>query len=207
MAKKQQYIDNKLFLQALIDYRKVCREAKKKDKPIPPVPDYIGECFLKIGTHLSYKPNFINYTFREDMVGDGIENCLRYVRNFNPSKSKNPFAYFTQIMYFAFLRRIQGENKQLYIKYKSIQNSSDFDESAKQAHDEGSYDNTYVKFLQRHMGQVITDFETRKANKGKPRSKKPRGVELFFNWGDDVSCGDPECDDEDVSMTVKSLCG
>ena len=85
------------------------------------MPNYIGECFIKIATHLSYKPNFINYTFRDDMIADGIENCIQYVDNFDPAKSKNPFAYFTQIIYFAFLRRIQKEKKQLYIKYKSIE--------------------------------------------------------------------------------------
>ena len=87
------------------------------NKPLPPkVSDYMGECFYKIATHLSYRPNFINYTYREEMVGDGIENCIRYAKNFNPEKSKNPFAYFTQIIYYAFLRRIAKEKKQTTIR-------------------------------------------------------------------------------------------
>ena len=84
---------------------------------------YVGDCFLKIATHLSYKPNFVNYPFREDMICDGIENCLQYIDNFDPEKSSNPFAYFTQIIYYAFLRRIQKEKKQLEIKQKIIDHS------------------------------------------------------------------------------------
>jgi len=82
---------------------------------------------LKIATHLSYKPNFVNYMFREDMISDGIENCVQYIHNFDPEKSKNPFAYFTQIIHYAFLRRIQKEKKQLDIKTKIIEKTG-FDE-------------------------------------------------------------------------------
>ena len=99
-----------------------CREAEEQGKPQPPVTNYIGECFLKIANHLSYRPNFINYTYRDEMISDGIENCLQYVHNFNPDKSNNPFAYFTQIIYYAFLRRIQKEKKQSHVKNKLIEN-------------------------------------------------------------------------------------
>ena len=98
--KPEHYVDNKLFLEAMKEYRKSCNIAKKEKKNKPPVSDYIGSCFLKIANHLAYRPNFINYTFRDDMVSDGIENCLQYLDNFNPAKSSNPFAYFTQIIYY-----------------------------------------------------------------------------------------------------------
>ena len=119
MAKKKSvhYVDNKKFLQAMIDWR----ETWPDEENIPPVTNYIGECFLKIATHLSYRPNFINYTYRDEMISDGIENCLQYVKNFIPEKSKNPFAYFTQIIYYAFLRRIAKEKKQSHIKNKMIE--------------------------------------------------------------------------------------
>jgi len=87
------------------------------------IPRYIGECFLKIANHLSYKPNFVNYMFREDMISDGIENCVQYIKNFNPEKSSNPFAYFTQIIHYAFLRRIQKEKRQMDIRGKLIERS------------------------------------------------------------------------------------
>ena len=85
------------------------------------MPEYIGECFLKIGTHLSFKPNFANYTYREDMVSDGVENCLVYMHNFNPRKSRNPFGYFTSVIYYAFVRRIQRERRHTYLRYKMIE--------------------------------------------------------------------------------------
>ena len=123
MAKKksEHYVNNKELLAALIDYRAEVAVAKTKDLPKPRISNYLGECFLKIATHLSYKPNFVNYMFRDDMISDGIENCVQYIHNFDPNKSKNPFAYFTQIIHYAFLRRIQKEKKQLEIKTKIIE--------------------------------------------------------------------------------------
>jgi len=132
--KTEHYVNNKELLEALIVYRsKVAVEFYKKNERNPTredrgkhwegkplIPNYLGECFLKIATHLSYKPNFVNYMFREDMISDGIENCVQYIHNFDPEKSNNPFAYFTQIIHYAFLRRIQKEKKQLEIKNKII---------------------------------------------------------------------------------------
>ena len=125
--KSEHYVNNKDFLAALEQYAIDIERAKEKGLPKPQIPRYIGECFLKIANHLSYKPNFVNYMFKEDMICDGIENCVRYVHNFNPEKSKNPFAYFTQIIYYAFLRRISQEKKQLEIKNKILERT-DFDE-------------------------------------------------------------------------------
>jgi len=125
--KSEHYVNNKDFLDAIIQHKMALTSAKELDQPKPIISRYIGECFLKIATHLSYKPNFVNYMFREDMVSDGIENCVQYINNFNPEKSTNPFAYFTQIVYFAFLRRIAKEKKQLEIKNK-ILDQSGFDE-------------------------------------------------------------------------------
>ena len=121
--KSEHYVNNKELLEALIVYRAKVAHAKENDLPKPRITNYLGECFLKIATHLSYKPNFVNYMFREDMISDGIENCVQYIHNFDPEKSKNPFAYFTQIIHYAFLRRIQKEKKQLEIKTKIIEKS------------------------------------------------------------------------------------
>ena len=123
-TKKEHYVNNKEFLAAMVEYTKNVNRAKRKKEPKPPVTDYIGSCFLKIANHLSYRPNFINYTFRDDMISDGIENCLQYLDNFNPRKSNNPFAYFTQIIYYAFIRRIQKEKKQVTIKNRLITESN-----------------------------------------------------------------------------------
>ena len=121
--RSEHYVNNKEFLAALIKYREDKEIALIQGKPKPPIPRYIGECFLKIANHLSFKPNFVNYMFKEDMISDGIENCVQYIHNFNPEKSQNPFAYFTQIIHYAFLRRIQREKRQLEIKNKIIERS------------------------------------------------------------------------------------
>ena len=121
------YVNNKEFLEALIDYRQRVAIAEQRGDPKPQISNYTGDCFLKIATHLSFKPNFVNYIFKDDMISDGIENCVQYIHNFDPKKSSNPFAYFTQIIHYAFLRRIQREKRQLDIKNKILEKTG-FDE-------------------------------------------------------------------------------
>jgi DNA-directed RNA polymerase specialized sigma subunit len=119
---KKHYVNNEKFLEQMKEFRIKVKHAKENNLQRPRVPEYIGECIFKIASHLARKPNFANYTFKDDMISDGVENCLLYIDNFDPEKSSNPFAYFTQIIYYAFLRRIQKEKKQLYVKYKSMEN-------------------------------------------------------------------------------------
>jgi DNA-directed RNA polymerase specialized sigma subunit len=121
LSKKRNYVNNKDLLESLIQYKEACKEAEDSGEEIPRVPDYIGECIFMIANRLATKPNFSGYSYKDDMISDGIENCLQYIHNFDPEKSKNPFAYFTQIIWYAFLRRIQKEKKQLYIRFKSSQ--------------------------------------------------------------------------------------
>jgi|TARA_B100001996_G_scaffold362446_1_gene329962 DNA-directed RNA polymerase specialized sigma24 family protein len=148
---KPHYVDNKKFLEAMIEHRDKCEKAKDKGKKRPEVTNYIGECFLKIANHLSYRPNFINYTFRDDMISDGIENCLQYMDNFNPDKSKNPFAYFTQIIYYAFIRRIQKEKKQIQIKSKLIANAGVENMMDQLQGDDQQYQSQLLDYLQRNL--------------------------------------------------------
>jgi len=121
IAKKSHYINNSDFCAALVEYKAAVERAKRENLPKPVIPNYIGHCFIKIAEGLSHKPNFINYTYREEMISDGIENCIMYFENFDPTKSSNAFAYFTQIIYYAFLRRIQKEKKQMEIRAKIIE--------------------------------------------------------------------------------------
>ena len=148
---KPHYVDNKKFLEAMIEYRDRCEKAKNRNRKKPDVTNYIGECFLKIANHLSYRPNFINYTFRDDMISDGIENCLQYMNNFNPDKSNNPFAYFTQIIYYAFIRRIQKEKKQIQIKSKLIANTGVENMMDQLQGDDAQYQSQLLDFLQRNL--------------------------------------------------------
>jgi len=163
------YVDNKKFLAALIDYKTSIDAAKEKNEQIPQVPRYIGECFIKIATHLSYKSNFINYTFKDDMVSDGIENCLTAATKFDPSKSSNPFAYYTQIIYFAFIRRIQKEKKHQATKYKIIENL-DLD-SIIQNSDDSESSRQLVDYLKKQLDNI--DPERRETpSETKTRKKK-----------------------------------
>ena len=135
----------------MIDWRLKCQKADEKKRKHPAVTNYIGECFLKIANHLSYRPNFINYTYRDDMISDGIENCLQYMSNFNPNKSNNPFAYFTQIIYYAFIRRIQKEKKQQDVKAKLIANSGAEMMMDSLVGDDAQYKNQMLDFLQKNV--------------------------------------------------------
>ena len=168
------YINNATFLQELLAYKE-----RKKINAKEPIPNYIGECWMKIAEGLSHKPNFISYSYRDEMISDGIENCLMYFENFDPTKSSNPFAYFTQIIYFAFLRRIQKEKKQLYIKYKSTAQMGILDDYEMTDMDTGSskqfemYDN---------IAEFIETYEISQSKKkaDKKLAKKPKGIEAFL---------------------------
>lgn len=118
---KRNYVNNKDLFNALIEYKKLCKEAEECGDEKPLVPKYIAKCILLIAQRLSSKPNFASYTYREDMIMDGVENCLLYMHNFDENKYNNPFAYFTTIIWQAFIRRIAKEKKQLYIRYKNSQ--------------------------------------------------------------------------------------
>lgn len=175
------YVNNQDFLAAIKEYKAKVREAAEAGSPKPRVSNYIGECILKIANHLSYKPNFINYTYRDEMISDGIENCLMYIDNFDPDKSSNPFAYFTQIIYFAFIRRIQKEKKQTLIKGKIIMESP-YEAFELQEHDEdGHFINSYVDFIQTHG---VYDDALAKEAKRKSKKKQPTLDDVFVDTVD-----------------------
>ena len=177
-AKKEHYVNNKEFLEAMKAYRKSVSKAKREKKEKPPVTNYIGSCFLKIANHLSYRPNFINYTFRDDMISDGIENCLQYLDNFNPAKSNNPFAYFTQIIYYAFIRRIQKEKKQTTIKHKLIMDSN-YDDVALQPGDDAEFKNQFREFLQKNL--KMDDTQPKKVEKKKKKTRVRKSTSKLFH--------------------------
>ena len=173
--KSEHYVNNKEFLNALENYFAEVKRAKLNDQPKPQIPRYIGECFLKIANHLSYRPNFINYTFRDDMISDGIENCLQYLDNFNPAKSNNPFAYFTQIIYYAFVRRIQKEKKQTTIKHKLIMDNN-YDDIALQPGEDREFKNQFKEFLQKN---IRMEEPVKKEKKVKKKRVKKATSKLF----------------------------
>ena len=178
------YVDNKKLYGEMIHYLNELNEAKANDTSLPRVPDTIGTAIYLIANKLSLRPNFIGYSYREEMIGDGIENCLMYLHNFNPEKSNNPFAYFTQIIYFAFVRRIQKEQKQQYIKHKSMHNAAIMNELVDMAPDDVSH---FQSFLTNsgtdRSNDVIERFETAMKQK---REKPKTPLEKIIDESDDT---------------------
>ena len=162
---KPHYVDNKKFLVAMTEYRESRIKAEEEGQKRPQVTNYIGECYLKIANHLSYRPNFINYTYRDDMISDGIENCLQYMDNFDPEKSKNPFAYFTQIIYYAFIRRIQKEKKQQQVKQKMIANYGIENMMDSLDGDDTQYQSQMLDFLRRNSREELPEDKKKETTK------------------------------------------
>ena len=184
MAKKKKtdhYIDNQQFFEEMKIWKQGVNAANRNGEPHPPITSYIGECFMKIAENLSRKPNFINYPYRDEMISDGIENCLLYAYNFDPSKSSNPFSYFTQIIYYAFLRRIQKEKKQLYIKHKSFENSIIMNTLVDMAPEDRSHYSAAFINVSEKLGELVEKFEAK--NPIAPKAKK--GVEKFIEDDND----------------------
>ena len=174
--KKAHYVDNKQLYAVMVEYKKAVNESEESGDIKPQIPNYVGRCLLQIANRLATKPNFANYTFKDDMISDGIENCVSYIHNFDPNKSRNPFAYFTQIIYYAFLRRIQKEKKQLYIKHKSLEQSVLFN-SLVEGDDMGIGNN--VEIGSDYMNDFVKNFEAKEV-KTKEKRKQAKGVEKYF---------------------------
>jgi len=182
MAKEKKpgvhYIDNKKFYTAIIQYKNDCALADEKGEEHPRIPPYIGECLYKIATRLSLKPNFISYTYRDEMVSDGLENCINYLNNFNPEKSTNPFAYFTQIIWYAFLRRIDKEKKHLYIKQKTLENF--YFEGMLAEQSIGDEKSVSVNLDNDYMQNLVKSYDKKQLEKATKRKDKKIGVEKFY---------------------------
>lgn len=172
------YVDNKQLYSVLVEYKAARTDAQERGLPAPPIPEYVGACLLQIANRLSYKPNFANYMFREEMIGDGIENCINYLNNFDPDKSKNPFAYFTQIIYYAFLRRIEREKRQLYIKHKALENDMIMNELEELGEDRESY--VSINTETDYMKAFVETFEDKVEKRKQKRSTKRKGLENFI---------------------------
>ena len=159
------YVNNAQFSQAVVDYVETVQEAKKAEVPLPVVPDYIATCFLRISEGLSHKSNFIRYTYREEMVMDAVENCLKAIENYNIEAATrtgkpNAFSYFTQISWYAFLRRIAKEKKQQDIKFKYLS------QSGIEAFLDTTGENAAANLVQQHFVDIL-----------KGRIEKVKGVD------------------------------
>ena len=181
MAKKRNYVNNKDLLAALIAYRESVAEAEEGGEKKPQVPDYIGKCIMMIAQRLATRPNFSGYMYKEEMISDGIENCLQYIHNFNPEKSQNPFAYFTQIIWYAFLRRIDKEKKQLYIKHKVTENSV-ISGTAVDGASDGDDAPSYIDLDNDYMTDFVKNYEKKMDEKKAQQQKRAKkGLEKFID--------------------------
>jgi len=170
MKKPRNYINNKTLYTSIIEYKTKLKQAIENDKPMPQVSNYIGQSIILICENLAKKPNFSGYTYKQDMISDGIHDCIAAVDNFNPDKTNNPFAYFTQIAWNAFLRRIQKEKKQTYIKHKNFENSFLTNQIWT------NNDNMQLKSNE-YSNELVRSFESKLTFASK--KGKLKGVELF----------------------------
>jgi hypothetical protein len=180
MAKKN-YVNNKEFLKAIVDYKKLCLEAENCGDDLPQIPNYIGECLYEISNRLATKPNFSGYTYKDEMINDGLENAIQALNNFDPEKSNNPFAYFTQIIWYAFLRRIDKEKKQMYIRHKVTENSLVMGTAIDKS-DGDSGDAAYIDLKNDYMNGFVESYED-KMNTKRKKQRQKRGLNKFI--GDD----------------------
>lgn len=167
------YVDNKKFYQSFVDYHIKRDKALAEGKISPKLPDYIGECFMKIAEKFSHHANFINYPYRQEMISDAIENCVQYAHTFNPEKGKNPFAYFSQVTWNAYIRRINRENKNKYVTYKSHQNQMIMTgvDTTHGGEDGSSFRGGNTQDLYDNINAFIEDYE-RKARDKRAEKKK-----------------------------------
>ena len=188
---KPHYVNNREFSFSVVDYVKLVNQAQEADTKLPIVPDYIATCFLKISEGLSHKSNFIRYTYREEMVMDGVENCLKAITNYNieaATRTGNPnaFAYFTQICFYAFLRRIAKEKKQQDIKFKWIETAGveDFLSYGEGDGAASGSERAFVEELRSRIDKIrdtdnsVNEFAAQE--KAAAKERKAKGLELFM---------------------------
>jgi hypothetical protein len=187
------YVDNTKLYEEILAHKQRVAEAREKGLPEPRLPNYIGECIWKIAEKLSTKPCFINYSYRDEMVSDGIENCLMYFNDYDPSYNAsnnpdykpNPFAYFTQIIYYAFLRRIGKEEKNRYIIYKNFQHTI-IHGTPNGSVDTGSYSSfdddaeTFTPKMYDNINDFMDRFEKKEAIKKEKRKQVKEGLTRFY---------------------------
>lgn len=197
------YVDNKRLYAAIQQYKQDLLVSKEQGVTKPRIPEYVGECILLIAQRLSTKPSFLNYSYREEMISDGIENCISYFDNFDPNLSSNPFAYFTQIIYYAFLRRIKKEKKQVYVKYKIAEFNLLFSEFVEQGED-NEFGANMVDFDSENVSEFIKTFEE---GIGRDKVKRKKGIDLFIEEDETLTTSDEVLIGDDIfSLEMDKKC-
>jgi hypothetical protein len=184
---KVHYVDNKAFQAALLAYKRKRELAAAEGRPEPRIPDYIGICIMDIAKNLATKGNFVNYTYKEEMIGDGIENCIKYMNNYDPDNYKNPLAYFTRIVWNQFILRIDSEKKETYVKYKSLEAAALSGELNDYMDGEGSTDSSVN--INDNMKAFVETYEKKLADKkksAKEKKEKKTALDLIIGEEENV---------------------
>lgn len=184
IKKKNHYVDNQKFLEDILEYKEKVKYAAENGLEKPRVSEYCGKCIWLITEGLARKPRFMNYSFIDEMKSDALENCFLYFDNFNPEISQNPFAYFTQIIYYAFHRRISKEEKNRYIMYKKFQESV-LDTSDASLMIDGEDNHLISTSMYDNLNEFIKNFEAREKAKKEKRKLAKEGLEKFVENEDD----------------------
>lgn len=192
MATKN-YVNNPEFLEAIVQYKKLCSDAEDSGDPQPQITNYIGHCIYQISTRLASKPNFSGYSYKDEMISDGLENAIQALGNFDPEKSHNPFAYFTQIIWYAFLRRIDKEKKQLYIKHK-VTEMSVLNGTTVEGGEDSDGAPSYIDLNNDYMNEFVKGYEKKIDDKKKQQIKAKKGLEKFI---------DDEPGEEDLELDLE----
>ena len=174
------YVDNQKFYAEILEHKKRVAEAEAEGKQPPKLSNYIGDCIYKIATNLSTKPCFMNYSYRDEMVSDGIENCILYFHDYDPNRGVNPFAYFTQVIYFAFLRRIKKEEKNRYIIYKNFQETI-IHHGAGALLTDGEDNHVLSSNMYDNINEFMKNFEEKEAIKKEKRKAVKEGLAKFYD--------------------------
>lgn len=158
-SKGKHYVSNADLYEEFVKWHEKIKEANEKGLPEPPIPNTIGLAFLQIATNLVKKHNWLgNQKWHEEMVGNAIEDSVRYARTFDINRTKNPFSFFTQTCYYAFLRTIYKEKRNDYVKHKSMLNAI----MSNSEHMEQLDDDIEIETLdynQENIEKFIQDFE------------------------------------------------
>ncbi len=193
--KPNHYVDNEKLYLAMKDFIEKYNKAVAEGTQLPQPSNYIGKSVTDIAEGWARSPKFNRYTFKQEMIEDGIENVFKYIHNFDPVKYSNPHAYFSQIIYFAFLRRIKLEQKDQYIKAKLLIDSSIFNGFSELSHDDMVHINDVYPmindpdFIERYQKlKNIFEPDDDKAKEDKPKKKK--GIEAFLEDKEEELEGD-----------------
>lgn len=166
------YVNNREFTLALDKYARACKEAEENNKELPVMSRYLGESIMRMANRLATSPRFRNYSYREEMISNGVLAAVKYAHRFDGDRFDNGFAYVTQILFSHFIITIKSEKKKYETNLKLIQNAA-----------AGLFAvDGYEEFIDEHArfiaDQKLTDLEDSKEERDENGKMGKRGFHL-----------------------------